>query len=180
MSSTLVLGAPSGGRSRYAHSLLGAHQHVHMISADAQSDVTANAPESWSLAQTSDWRRALMTARAPVLIGPVDGWLTGALIRFDTHRPSADPMQSEQRLIRESLHHQLDELLVTLFYLPYEVVVVGSEDLVTRGPGTAFRRELLGEVNARLSAGVSRVHAVVAGRVLDLSDAPVVPEIRRG
>lgn len=179
MSTTLVLGAPSAGRSRYAQSLLGSHSHVRVITAHAESDVSTTLPDAWSVTHTTDWQRALMTARTPVLIGPVDGWLTGALIRFDSNPPSGGPMQSEQRLIRTSLHNQLDEWMVTMMYLPYDVVVVGSEDLSTRGPGTAFRRELLGEVNARLSAGADRVHAVLAGRVLDLTHAPRVPSIPR-
>lgn len=175
MSTIFVLGAPSGGRSRHAHALLRSHPHVQVITADTRSDVSADMPEGWSLTHTSDWPRALMTARSPVLIGPIDGWLTAALARFDAHRPDDDPMQSEQRLIRSSLHTRLDELLVTLLYLPYDVVVVGSEDIAGRGPGAAFRQELLGEVNARLSAGADTVHTVIAGRILDLSRAPLVP-----
>lgn len=174
MSTSLVLGTPYSGRSRYAQSVLARHRQVSVITADTNSDIATGIPEHWTTTHTADWRMALMTARVPVLLGPVDGWLTGVLTRFDEHRPVGDPLPAEQRLVRTAVHDQLDELLVILTHMPYEAVIVGSEDLGHRGPGTAFRRELLGEVNARLSTSVQRVHLVVAGRVLDLSQAPII------
>ena len=52
---------------------------------------------------------------------------------------------------------------------------VGLGVLPAHASGRLFRDEL-GRLNTRLSAASDQVHLVAAGRVLDLSDAPLVAE----
>jgi adenosylcobinamide kinase/adenosylcobinamide-phosphate guanylyltransferase len=58
-----------------------------------------------------------------------------------------------------------------------DVVAVSNEvglGVVPATPVGRFFRDELGRLNVRISAVSDRVVLVVAGRVLDLSDAPVV------
>ncbi len=60
------------------------------------------------------------------------------------------------------------------------VVLVTNEvgwSLVPMTASGRFFADELGRLNAAVSAAVDRVHLVVAGRVVDLTDAPVVPEV---
>jgi adenosylcobinamide kinase/adenosylcobinamide-phosphate guanylyltransferase len=51
--------------------------------------------------------------------------------------------------------------------------------LVPETPSGRFFADELGRLNAAVSAVADRVHLVVAGRVLDLTAAPLVPELPR-
>ena len=51
---------------------------------------------------------------------------------------------------------------------------VGWSLVPTTASGRLFQDEL-GRLNALVAGVAARVHLVVAGRVVDLSDAPVVP-----
>ena len=77
---------------------------------------------------------------------------------------------------RDSIETLLAELAVAARSLPFPVVLVSQE--LSWGPLPAdFHDRLLGDLNAHvnevLGAASHRVHAVIAGRVLDLSQAPV-------
>ena len=53
---------------------------------------------------------------------------------------------------------------------------VGWSLVPTTASGRFFQDEL-GRLNALVAAAAAGVHLVVAGRVIDLSDAPVVPAV---
>lgn len=182
MTTTLVLGGARSGASRHAEDLLRPHDRVTYVATqsppelDDDPDLTARIrrherrrPTRWQALETRDLTRALLNARNPVLVDGIGPWVGGQL---DDHRLWEDPRGAHALLDGLS-----DELAVAAQALPFEVVLVSHDvdwlvsDLDARDRLFA---DLLGQVNYRLSAAATRVHAVIAGRVLDLSDAPVV------
>lgn len=151
MTSTLVLGNAPGDVSRHADTLLRPHDGVTRVGGS-----------------TDDLTRALMAARGPVLVDDVPGWLAGQLGNRVPLEPAAAQRQVDA---------QLDELVVALRALPFDVVVLSRETAPTVAhpePAQTLLRDLLERVNRRLSAACRRVHVVAAGRVLDISGAPLV------
>lgn len=151
MTTTLVLGGPHSGRTRHAEALLAASPAVTRL----------------ATAQTPELARALLAARQPVLVDDLAAWLRGVL--------DADDLWRHAERARLVVDERLDEVIVTLRGLPFDVVVVSTEAHAVRLPDVPSEElyvDLLARVNQRLSAAASHVHAIVAGRVLDLSAAP--------
>lgn len=182
MTTTLVLGGARSGKSQHAENLLRQHELVTYVATqsapelDEDPDLTARIrvhqarrPAGWQTLETRDLTRALLSSRNPVLIDGIAPWLRGQL---DDHRLWDDP-QGAHGLI-DGLS---DELAVAARALPFEVVLVTHDvGWLAWGFDAQDRlfADLLGQVNSRLSAAATKVHAVIAGRVLDLSGSPVV------
>ena len=69
-------------------------------------------------------------------------------------------------------------LLESLCSATHPVVVVSNEvgwSLVPMSASGRFFQDELGRLNAAVAEVASAVHLVVAGRVLDLTEAPLVP-----
>lgn len=185
MTATLVLGGPRSGKSRHAEALLARHPQVTFVGTHLLADPgddpdlasrvarsQESRPEGWRTLETLDLTRALLSSRHPVLIDDLGGWLEGLL---DEGSLGAEPERA-----RETVDARLDELCVALRGMPFDVVTVSHDPAWGRLPSDARERlycELLSHVNQRVSAASSRVLAVMGGRVLDLSDAPLVGSV---
>ena len=182
MTTTLVLGGTRSGKSRHAEDLLREHERVTFVATrpapdpDADPELSARVqmhqerrPAGWRTEETRDLTRALLGSRNPVLIDCVGAWLRGQLDDHDLWEDAAGA-----KALIDGLS---DELAVAAQALPFEVVLV-SEDAGPLSwsdePRDRLFASLLADVNCRLSAAANGVHVVMAGRVLDLSSAPVV------
>lgn len=178
---TLVLGGTRSGKSRHAQSLLPPDGEVTFIAASSLADSEdhewaarverhrAERPQGWSTVEATDITRAIIHARSPVLVDCLGGWVT-ALI--DEAKLWDDPAKA-LALVDE----KAAELAALWAWASYDYVAVSNEVGMSLVPDTASGRlfqDALGRVNATLSAVSTTVHLVVAGRVLDLSDAPTV------
>ena len=100
--------------------------------------------------------------------------------RLPTPRPGVldeQDLWSDPQRAQQVVQERLDELTVALQSMPFDIVVVTSDPSWVRMPDDPAERlfvDLLSHVNQRVSAVSPRVHAIVAGRVLDLSSAPVL------
>lgn len=182
MSTTLVLGAARNGKSDYAAALLAAHPSITYVAtgpkvADAPDqawsarvrELRAQRPEGWDTIETTQLTRALLQSRKPVLIDTLSHWVWQLL-------DSQDLWRSDEQAIG-TLEPVIDELLVVYRSLPQEVVAI-SDEVGWGGEAMTGRestyRHALSYVNDRFSAVSERVHLIVGGRVVDLSDAPSV------
>lgn len=148
MASTLVIGAERRESLRYARTLL-----------DGQDGVQVLSPEPGERLA-----HALIMSRTPVLVDSIDAWVAGTMAASGSGV--------------EALDDRLDELVTLWLGLPVDVVAV------TRDPGwlgadatpdDVHLHRAVSVVNRRLGRASSRVHLLMAGRVVDLSDAPRVP-----
>lgn len=167
MPATLVLGGPRSGRTRHAFSLLRGHDQVtYVLTGPGEA---RDLPPAWATVRTVELTRTLLSARRPVIIDCLTGWVRSHL---DSRALWDDPVQA-----RETIGPLLAELVVAARAVPNQVVLVGQELVAASLPEDAHQRllvELNAEVNTQLSAACSTLHVVLAGRVLDLSGAPVV------
>lgn len=182
MTTTLVLGGTRSGKSRHAEDLLRRHERVTYVATrpDPGEDVDPELssrirmhqerrPVGWRTEETRDLTRALLGSRNPVLIDCVGAWLRGQL---DDHDLWEDPAGA-----KALIDGLADELAVAAQALPFEVVLVSEDASGLTWSDEARARlfaHLLADVNCRLSAAATGVHVVLAGRVLDLSSAPVI------
>jgi adenosylcobinamide kinase/adenosylcobinamide-phosphate guanylyltransferase len=183
MSVTLVLGGARSGKSRYAESLLVARPSVTYIAPGSVPDGTdlewaerislhqARRPASWTTRETVELVEVIKSADHPLLIDCLSTWLTRLI----------DDIDGWQDRARASSHveHETGRLVGALREATVDVVVVSNEVGLSVVPSTSsgrmFRDEL-GRLNAAVSAASDTVALVVAGRVLDLSGCPVVPD----
>lgn len=182
MSVTLVLGGVRSGKSRYAESLLSAYPTVTYVApgpvpdgsdpewAERISAHRASRPAGWSTNETVDVVEAIGAAGHALLIDCLSTWLTRLvddIVAWQDPRRAASHLERETKRLTDSL----DAATV-------EIVLVSNEVGMSVVPGTSsgrmFRDEL-GRLNAAVSACSDHVVLVVAGRVLDLSDCPLVP-----
>lgn len=180
MTTTLVTGPIRSGKSRHAEQLLHLHRQVLYVATARSSDDPswaarigahrARRPPEWDVVETLGVAEAVGEARVPVLVDCLGNWLTGMVDEVGW-----DDLDSAARMLSRRRH----ELLETLAGSEQEVVLVTNEvgwSLVPLTPSGRFFADELGRLNAEVSALVDRVHLVVAGRVIDLSAAPVVPQ----
>jgi adenosylcobinamide kinase / adenosylcobinamide-phosphate guanylyltransferase len=112
---------------------------------------------------------AIRSATTPLLIDCLGTWLTRVVDDLAGWEPS--PHRGWV------LDAAVGELVQAWSQAPVDAVAVSNEvglGVVPATPVGRFFRDELGRLNARISAVSDRVALVVAGRVLDLSDAPVV------
>ncbi|WP_374969455.1 bifunctional adenosylcobinamide kinase/adenosylcobinamide-phosphate guanylyltransferase [Terrabacter sp. BE26] len=126
-------------------------------------------PSTWHTVETTDVARALDAATGPVLVDCLGTWLTAVV-----DATGWEDLEAAASAVRR----EADRLVESLCRASVPVVVVTNEvgwSLVpTTASGRLFQDEL-GRLNALVASVARHVHLVVAGRVLDLSDARVVP-----
>ena len=168
MTTTLVIGGPRNGAARHARALLSAHPQVtHLVTHDGPGP--EDSPDGWRLVQTRDLSRSILGSRHPVLVDDLTDWLRGTLDGEDLW----DDPASARGLVQD----RLNELAVAASAVPFDVVVLTTEpswSLPPADPRDAFLVDLLAHANERVSTVSGQVHAIVAGRVLDLTGAPAV------
>lgn len=184
MTTTLVLGGTRSGKSNYAQSLLDAQSPVTFIAPtvlDGEADPEWRAridahrqerPRAWSTVESPDVTRAILYARGPVLVDCLGTWVTALIDREQLweQRDKALSMVSERAA----------ELAAIWTHAPYDAVAVSNEvgmSVVPATPSGRLFQDALGRVNSVVSSASERVHLVVAGRLIDLSAAPLVPRI---
>ena len=180
METTLVLGAARNGKSDYAATLMAAHPEVTYLAtgpmhedapdaawADRVAEASARRPDAWTTQVTLELGKALIFSRRPVIIDTLSHWVWRMLDQQDT-------WHSTQQAIA-TLEPTLEELLVIYRSLPHDVVAISDEvgwgGEATSGKESTYR-DVLSHVNHRFSAASDRVHLLVGGRVVDLSQFP--------
>jgi adenosylcobinamide kinase / adenosylcobinamide-phosphate guanylyltransferase len=183
MTTTLVLGGARSGKSRYAEQLLRGQGPVTYVApglpadsgdADWEARVESHRnrrPEDWVTVETLDLAGTIREASTPLLIDCLGVWLT----RFIDGIEGWERPQEASAIVGWAVR----DLVTAWTAAPTTVVAVTNEVGWGVVPATAsgrlFRDEL-GRLNSTLSAASDQVFLVAAGRVLDLSDAPVVGE----
>jgi adenosylcobinamide kinase/adenosylcobinamide-phosphate guanylyltransferase len=183
MTTTLVLGGVRSGKSRYAEQLLREHGEVLFVAPGYPADGSdkewtarverhrERRPEGWKTLETLDLADAVRAATTPVLIDCLGLWLT----RFiDGIHGWGTPQETGI-----AVAWAVRDLADAWANAPVDVVAVSNEvglSVVPSSASGALFRDELGRLNATLSACSDAVALVVAGRVLDLSGAPVVDE----
>lgn len=182
MTTTLVTGPVRSGKSRHAEDLLARHAEVTYIATGPPADAgdpewsarvrhhRARRAAGWHTVETLALPAALDGARHPVLVDCLGTWLAGLVDEVGW-----DDLGSA------SVHvgNARTGLLLALGRVRQPVVLVTNEvgwSLVPETPSGRFFADELGRLNAAVSSVADRVHLVVAGRVLDLTSAPLVPE----
>lgn len=177
---TLVTGPIRSGKSRHAEDLLSAHSDVTYVATGRQADpddpewssrVAAHVdrrPETWRTLETTDVAGAVDRAAGPLLIDCLGTWLTAVVdgVGWDDLAAASATVRGE-----------VDRLIGSLCAAKVPVVVVTNEvgwSLVATTASARLFQDELGRLNALVSRAAARVHLVVAGRVVDLGDAPVV------
>lgn len=175
---TLVLGGARSGKSVSAERLLQAEPTVSYVAtglapgaADAEWSARVQLhrdrrPPGWITLETTDVAAAVRSARQPVLVDCLGGWLTALLDDAGAWDDRAG--------WRARVDEQLDDLLAAWHAAPCAVVAVSNEVgagvVPASASGRLFRDEL-GRLNTRLAAASERVLLVVAGREINLSQA---------
>jgi adenosylcobinamide kinase/adenosylcobinamide-phosphate guanylyltransferase len=177
---TLVTGPVRSGKSRHAESLLWNAPEVVYVATGRSSDGSdpewdrrvevhrATRPSGWRTIETADAAGAVRDAGAPVLLDCLGTWLTAVVDEAGWADLTAAAALVSSRVT---------ELIESLCAATHPVVVVTNEVGWSVVPATAsgrFFQDELGRLNAAVSAVAGHVHLVVAGRVLDLTDAPRV------
>lgn len=181
MSVTLILGGARSGKSRYAESLLRSYPHVTYVAPGPVPDGSDpewtqrislhqdRRPEQWTTVESTELAAVISQADHPVLIDCLSSWLTRLVDDIDAWQ---DGEKAGSYLVKETAR-----LLEALASATVDVVLVSNEVGWSVVPATAsgrlFRDEL-GRLNAAVSGASDHVALTVAGRVLDLSSAPVV------
>lgn len=187
MTTTLVTGPVRSGKSRHAEDLFSAEAEVLYVATGRPADTAGSTdpldtewaarllahrerrPASWRTLETHDLTGAVEEATVPVLVDCLGTWLTALVDDFGWDDLAA---------ARDHVRAATARLVEVLGRARVPVVVVTNEvgwSLVATTPAGRFFQDELGRLNASVAATAQRVHLVVAGRVLDLSDAPVVP-----
>ena len=128
-------------------------------------------PPGWKTLETLDLADAIRAATTPVLVDCLGLWLT----RFVDGIGGWESPQETSIAVAWAVR----DLAEAWENAPTEVVAVSNEvgwGVVPSTTAGGLFRDELGRLNATLSSRSDRVALVVAGRVLDLSDAPVVGE----
>ncbi len=182
MTTTLVLGGVRSGKSRHAEALLSEADNVTYVAPGAttadegdaewerrQQAQLAQRNESWITVESVDISASIRQAPGAVIVDCLGAWLTRLL---DELGGWEDPVGIEGWLAKARA-----DLQSALTDVDRDVILISSEVGLGVGPtspaGRVFRDQL-GVLNADVGAACDQVHLVVAGRVLDLSQLPVV------
>lgn len=194
MTVTLVTGPVRSGKSRHAEDLLSGARQVLYVATGPRPDPVGAAdaeradaewadaewaarvaahrsdrPSDWTTVESLEVAATIRSARRPVLVDCLGTWITGLADQAGWHDLDA---------ARTAIGAAREDLLGALADVPVPVVLVTNEvgwGVVPSTPSGRFFQDELGRVNAAVSAVADTVHLVVAGRVLDLTAAPVVP-----
>jgi adenosylcobinamide kinase / adenosylcobinamide-phosphate guanylyltransferase len=182
---TLVTGPVRSGKSRHAEQLVEGLKDVTYVATGRRADAAdpewsrrvedhrTRRPATWRTVETTDVAGVIDAATGPVLVDCLGTWLTALVDATGwDHLVTA----------AETVRLECDRLVESLCAASAPVVVVTNEVgwslVATTASGRLFQDEL-GRLNAAVAAVAAQVHLVVAGRVVDLSDAPVVPRDSR-
>ena len=183
MTTTLVLGGVRSGKSRHAEALLRSEPRVRYVAtaertddgdptwATRVEDHRARRPKAWETVETIDVADAIRSAATPVLIDCLGIWLARTIDRLQGWE-DPDATSRELRELVMDLRSAWSTATVDVVAVTNEV---GMGVVPPSVSGRLFRDEL-GRLNTALSAASDRVYLVAAGRVLDLSNAPLVDE----
>ena len=177
---TLVTGPVRSGKSRHAEQLLRGERRVTYVATGRPADVSdpewarrvhahrAQRPHDWSTVETIELADVIESAHGPLLIDCLGTWLAAVVdeVGWDDADHAIEAVRSRSARLVDSLCGASDP-----------VVVVTNEvgwSLVPTTPSGRLFQDELGRINASVAAVAGRVHLVVAGRVVDLSAAPVV------
>jgi adenosylcobinamide kinase/adenosylcobinamide-phosphate guanylyltransferase len=181
-STTLVTGPVRSGKSRHAEDLLWHHPSVTYVATGRRPDDVVDAewgervrshrdrrPAAWRTVETTDVVAVVAAATGPVLVDCLGTWITGLV-----DETGWDDLDAARATVRGRGAGLVESLCATT--VPVVVVTneVGWSLVPTTASGRFFQDEL-GRLNALVAAAAAHVHLVVAGRVLDLDAAPVVP-----
>ena len=181
----LVTGGVRSGKSRYAESLLQHQRDVTYVAPHepppegAEPDPEwaarvarhrADRPPHWHTVETLDVAPLVRSAGGALLVDCLGSWLTGVVDRAR--------LWGELAAARELVRAEGADLVDALGAAGRSVVVVTNEvgwSLVPDNPAGRFFQDELGRLNAQVAALTRLVSLVVAGRVLDLGPARIVP-----
>lgn len=181
MATTLVLGGTRSGKTRHARRLLAAHPALTLIDASGDASGHASTDEihgpremaaempGATVVHSLDVTRSILRSRTPVLVDCLGTWVVGLLNSWN----SWDDLEGSLQRAEESAM----ELAALWADAPYDSVAVSHEVgfcPMPVEPRARLYQETLGRVNAILSEVSTHTHVVIAGRVLDLSTAPIV------
>lgn len=186
VSVTLVLGGVRSGKSRYAEEILSYRLDVTYVAAgarpaDAESDPEwagrvrthqQSRPVSWRTIESVDLVGLLHQPGGPLLIDCLGTWLASLVDRAE----SWDDLDAAADLV----HREVAALIESLQATSRRVVIVSNEVGASLVPLTAsgrFFQDELGRLNTAVADVADQVALVVAGRVLDLTEAPRVPRV---
>ncbi len=182
MTTVFVLGGARSGKSRYAEHLLAKEPSVHYVATGHEPDDTLDPewaervaahrrgrPPSWTTWETSDVPGALRAADRAVLVDCLSMWVTRLI-------DDAAAWNDRDRAHAE-VERATDDLVAALRDVTQHAVLVSNETgygIVPDSPSGRLFRDCLGRVNARVADSSDRVVLVVAGRVLELTDRPLI------
>jgi adenosylcobinamide kinase/adenosylcobinamide-phosphate guanylyltransferase len=174
---TLVLGGARSGKSQEAERLLAAEQDVSYVATGYAAGPDGEWSErvrrhrerrtaGWRTVETIDLVPLLEDDGGPLLVDCLTLWLTRVLDRYDAWDDGVWAATGERAVLDE-----VDALLTAWRATRRRVVAVSNE--VGQGvvPATAAGRrfrDVMGLLNARLSAATEDVRWCVAGRVVEL------------
>ena len=188
MAVTLVIGGARSGKSRHAEQLVAATPLVTYVATGQPGDGSdpewsarvaqhrTRRPATWSSVETLDLVEVIEGIEGiegsgvAIVVDCLGTWLTGLVDRAGAW----DELDRAGAVVGE----QTGALCRALHAAGADVVLVTNEvgmALVPQTPSGRFFQDQLGTLNACVAAVADHVHLVVAGRVLDLSNAPVVP-----
>jgi adenosylcobinamide kinase/adenosylcobinamide-phosphate guanylyltransferase len=178
---TLVTGPVRSGKSRHAEHLLINHAVVRYVATGSTRDADEQwqrrveqhrlrRPAGWVTVESLEVAAELRTAEVAVLVDCLGTWLTGLVDRVGWE--DLDAAAAQVAAARDDLLAALEETRVPVVVVTNEV---GWSLVPTTASGRFFQDEL-GRLNAAVARRAARVHLVIAGRVLDLTSAPAVPE----
>jgi adenosylcobinamide kinase / adenosylcobinamide-phosphate guanylyltransferase len=178
---TLIVGGARSGKSRFAEGLAGDGPVRYVAPGYPPGDDAewaarvaahqARRPGHWQTVETTDVAGAVLAAGADevVLVDCLATWLTRVL--------DGAGAWSEEAGWPDRVAAQTDRLVAAWPGTVASVVAVSNEVGLGVVPATwsgRLFRDQLGTLNQRIGALSDRLYLVIAGRVLDLSDAPVV------
>jgi len=177
---TLVTGPVRSGKSRHAEELLRDSAGVTYAATGRPADESdpewarrveshrGRRPDTWRTVESTELAALIDAATGPLLIDCLGTWVT-ALV----DHTGWDDLETAARALRERSAELVESLCATRQPVVLVTNEVGWSLVATTASGRLFQDEL-GRLNAAVAAIAAHVHLVVAGRVLDLSDAPVV------
>lgn len=184
MTTHLVLGATSSGKSGHAERLAAAEDAdvIYVATGRASDDELAERieahrqrrPDHWRTEEDTDLGRVLRGAdpHATVLVDDLDGWLVAAMLTVDL-LTDADvaALGAEGRRHATEILDEADRWWRRAAARPGTTIVVAGQPgagVVPAGAATRRYVDLHGQVTQRLSAGADHVWLVVAGSPLPL------------
>jgi adenosylcobinamide kinase / adenosylcobinamide-phosphate guanylyltransferase len=182
MTVTLVTGGIRSGKSRHAETLASGGSDVTYVATgplDGGTDAEwtrrlalhrERRPSGWSVLETLDAAGVLAVQEGMVVVDCLGTWVTGLV----DEAALWDDLDAATELLEAATDRLRDALATTRADVVVVTNEVGFAPVATTPSGRWFQ-DALGRVNAGIASRADRVHLVVAGRVLDLSDAPVEP-----